>query len=94
MILYNLWTEKEPYDSCNHQIEIVEKILHNIRPEFPQGDSLNDKWKQFICSCWDQDPNCRTTFDEICERLESPDFITSKMDKKMFDFYKEILDKA
>ena len=94
MILYSLWTEKEPYDSYDSPFVIVEKIMHNMRPDFPPGDSINDKWKQLICNCWDQDPNCRPTFDEICERLESPDFITSKMDKKMFDLYKEILDKA
>lgn len=94
MILYKLWTDKEPYDTCVNYIGFFENIMHNKRPEFPPGDYLNDKWKQLICNCWDQDPECRPTFDEICERIESPDFLTEKIDKKLFDLYKETLDKA
>lgn len=88
MILYYLWTEQEPFTDEN-PLKIVEKTLKNERPEFPSGDSPTEKWKKLIRSCWDQDPINRPTFEQICNLLETPDFVTAGIDSNLFNEYKD-----
>lgn len=89
MILFYLWSEKQPFPEDNPLI-IVEKTIKNIRPQFPD-DAPEEKWRNLILHCWEQDPAFRPTFDAICNLLESPEFVTPEA-KKEFDEYKKYLD--
>lgn len=92
LILYRLMTELELCQNVNI-FDYFDKMIKNQRPEFPPDNSLDEKWKNLIQQCWNQDPESRPTFQQICNILESPEFV-STIDKDLFDSYKELLDKA
>ena len=92
MVLYYIWTEQLPYDENNSLHEILDKVLKNERPKFPSAISPNENWQHLITRCWDQSPGGRPTFSEICSLLESEHFVTSNIDKNMFQNYKKIFD--
>lgn len=93
MVLYFLMTEKDPYNDEN-PLKIIERVMKNERPDFPSNDTPNEKWQRLIRSCWDQDPQCRPTFAQICDLLESPEFVTSDIDSTLFESYKEKVNKS
>lgn len=92
MVLFYLWTEKEPFEGLSN-LAIIEKTIKQIRPEFPSNKPLSEKWKTLIERCWAQDFTQRPTFEEICNLLESPEFLTSEIDKGLFNEYKAKLEK-
>ncbi|KAK8858303.1 hypothetical protein M9Y10_013405 [Tritrichomonas musculus] len=94
MVLYHLWTEQTPYPKDSSISFIIQKTLDCDRPKFPSNSSLSENWQKLITQCWDKDPVNRPTFSEICDRLETNDFITPDINKELFDTYKSIIDLA
>ncbi|KAK8893659.1 hypothetical protein M9Y10_022086 [Tritrichomonas musculus] len=94
MLLYYLWIGQPPYNENETISLIINKVLANVRPQFPPTPSLSEHWKNLIRSCWDEKPSKRPTFSDICKMLESEDFITSNIDKALFNSYKEMIDSA
>lgn len=90
IVLFYLWSEKQPFTETNPFI-IADKTINNIRPEFPENIP-EEKWRNLIRQCWEQNPNSRPAFNQICELLESSEFVIPEA-KKEFDEYKEYLDK-
>ena len=68
---------------------VMKKISEGGRPEFP--DSSPSSWRNLIERCWDQDPNKRPTFTEICDLLESSIFVNPTINISAFNDYKKIV---
>ncbi|XP_020113919.1 dual specificity protein kinase shkB-like [Ananas comosus] len=68
VILWELVTEKIPWDSLNSMQVIGAVGFMNQRLELPSD--LDPQWVSMIESCWHSDPKCRPTFQEIMERLK------------------------
>lgn len=86
MILYEIWTETFPHENLN-LLDIVQKVLNNIRPHLP---SYMNNIKNLITRFWDQNPDERPTFTEICDFLETNGLIPS-MDQELFNSYKQLV---
>jgi hypothetical protein len=68
IILFQMWTRREPYEGQNPFVVMTSVLLHDLRPshtrlEFPT------KWYQLMVECWDCDPYERPSFVEIVTRL-------------------------
>lgn len=85
MVLYELWTETQPYPNSS-PLSIVEKVIKEIRPEIPEN--CNPNIQQLITSCWSQDPSKRPSFTEICDLLETENFLPN-IDRELFNSYKQ-----
>lgn len=92
MILYCIWTEQEPYHNSN-PIQICKCLMKRKRPNFPSTEIPPQNWRKLIENCWDQNPHQRPTFDQICQLIESSEFLNDRIDKDQFIAYKNILDK-
>ena len=93
MILYCIWTEKELFQNLS-VFQMAEKLIKSERPEFPSENGPSKSWRELIEICWNQDPNQRPTFDEICDLIDSPKFVTESIDKQLSESYKEMLEKG
>lgn len=87
MLLYCIWTEKELFPGST-EIQIMNKLMKNERPEFPSENVPPNNWRGLIDICWQQDPSLRPSFDDICNILESTDFMTESIDKELFESFK------
>ncbi|XP_028760145.1 probable serine/threonine-protein kinase DDB_G0282963 isoform X1 [Neltuma alba] len=67
VILWELTTEKIPWESLNSMQVIGAVGFMNQRLEIPKD--VDPKWAAIIESCWHSDPACRPTFQELLERL-------------------------
>ena len=94
MILYYIWVGHKPYDSSFSVVDIVRKVLSNERPEFPSETFPNVEWQDLIKKCWNQDPDARPTFTEICKLIESSKFLTSNINTELFNEYKKHIDES
>jgi hypothetical protein len=68
MVLFEMWTEKAPFNGradVNLAISIVDK---GLRPSLPDETS---PLALLIRQCWDQDPKRRPRFDTICTKFET-----------------------
>jgi serine/threonine protein kinase len=74
MTCYEVVTGKLPYQDVR-DVALREQINAGVRPELP-GDLQHSGLKGLIESCWDNDPNERPVFENICVIL---DFIRSSM---------------
>ena len=90
MTLYELWTGKQPYPDDMRPLKIVENVLNNNRPQFPPECIINENIKNLIERCWDQYPEKRPTFAEICNILETNELI-STIDRERFNSYKKTI---
>ncbi|KAK8882221.1 hypothetical protein M9Y10_044862 [Tritrichomonas musculus] len=88
MVLYYLFTEKEPFGKNPTIAYVTGIILSGERPEFNSPHNPNEHWIELIDKCWAQKPENRPTFKQICDRLESDDFLTSDIDIDLFKEYK------
>lgn len=87
MVLYQLLTEQE-INNNESNIVCIEKVIRGERPKFPSDNSPSENWQKLICACWDQVPENRPTFEQICDILETPDFVTPDIDSNLFNIYK------
>ncbi|XP_058768737.1 serine/threonine-protein kinase EDR1-like [Vicia villosa] len=67
VILWELATEKIPWDTLNSMQVIGAVGFMNQRPEIPKD--VDPEWASLIEICWHSDPTCRPTFPELLERL-------------------------
>ena len=68
IILFQMWSRREPYVGQNPFVVMTSVLLHDLRPnhsplEFPS------KWYRLMVSCWDRDPKVRPSFVDIVDRL-------------------------
>jgi serine/threonine protein kinase len=68
IILYEMYTEKIPYEGLTQTNVCANVVAKGLRPELPERESALSR---LIQQCWDQDPSKRPTFDEIYNRFES-----------------------
>ncbi|XP_077218354.1 uncharacterized protein LOC143852692 isoform X2 [Tasmannia lanceolata] len=67
VILWELVTEKIPWDNLNSMQVIAAVGFMNQRLEIPKD--LDAQWVSIIESCWHSDPQSRPTFKELLERF-------------------------
>ncbi|KAJ4850352.1 hypothetical protein Tsubulata_035985 [Turnera subulata] len=67
VILWELATEKIPWENLNSMQVIGAVGFMNQRLEIPKG--IDPQWASIIESCWHSDPKSRPTFQELVERL-------------------------
>ncbi|KAK8882256.1 hypothetical protein M9Y10_044898 [Tritrichomonas musculus] len=89
MVMYYLWTEKPPFGDPPNILKVTDAI-DGSRPEIPK-DSIPKEWEKLIYECWSQNQNDRPTFSQICDRLESDDFLNLGVDRSKFKSYKELV---
>ena len=93
--LYELLTEIQPFNEYEDRFYQLKKyVTSGGRPNIP--DSIPNNWKELIEHCWSGDPSDRPTFNEIVEKLESPDFLneefpTDKINQDLFNEYRNYL---
>ncbi|XP_031497119.1 uncharacterized protein LOC116262146 isoform X1 [Nymphaea colorata] len=68
VILWELVTEKIPWDNLNSMQVIGAVGFMNQRLELPSN--LDPRWVAIIESCWHSDPQQRPTFQELLEKLK------------------------
>ncbi|KAJ6816614.1 putative serine/threonine-protein kinase [Iris pallida] len=68
VILWELVTEKIPWDNLNTMQVIGAVGFMNQRLELPKD--LDPQWASIIQSCWHSDPQYRPTFQELLERFK------------------------
>lgn len=89
MVLYSLFSEKDPFEEEKNFLQIIEKVKMGERPEFPPEANVPEQWKKLITICWDQEPERRPPFEWIVSQLETPEFVTGDIDTNLFNQYKE-----
>ncbi|TYG55474.1 hypothetical protein ES288_D09G276200v1 [Gossypium darwinii] len=67
VILWELATEKIPWDNLNSMQVIGAVGFMNQRLEIPK--EVDPRWSSIIESCWQRDPQCRPTFHELLDKL-------------------------
>ncbi|PPS16782.1 hypothetical protein GOBAR_AA03787 [Gossypium barbadense] len=67
VILWELATEKIPWDNLNSMQVIGAVGFMNQRLEIPK--EVDPRWSSIIESCWQSDPQCRPTFHELLDKL-------------------------
>ncbi|GMI80200.1 hypothetical protein like AT3G06620 [Hibiscus trionum] len=67
VVLWELATEKIPWDSHNSMQLIGAVGFMNQRLEIPK--ELDPRWASIIEICWHSDPQCRPTFQELLNKL-------------------------
>ena len=90
--LYELITELPAWRKFKNFYQICHAVLSGVRPEMPP--SVPSNWKKLITMCWQENPDCRPTFAEICDVLESDEFVNDSIDRQVFEDYKRIIHSA
>ncbi|KAF3779484.1 Serine/threonine-protein kinase [Nymphaea thermarum] len=68
VILWELATEKIPWENLN-SIQVIGAVgFMDQRLELP--NKLDPQWASIIENCWQSNPQCRPTFQELLERLK------------------------
>ena len=92
ILIYYLITEIKPFSSYSDKEKMLLDISNGKRPEIPKN--VDEEWKNLIITCWNQEPDLRPNFTQICRILESNQFINYRMNIREFNLYKdEIIDK-
>lgn len=89
MIVYEIVTEHFPYQNIKSKLKIYANVTSGQRPTIPS--SVNFNWTELIQACWNQQPEKRPTFTEICNVLESYVFVNDRIDRKLFENYKKLV---
>jgi serine/threonine protein kinase len=77
------WLEIFPEVKVPHVF--TKMIVKGGRPPFPP--KFDGRWKNVIEDCWQSEPSCRPTFQEIVQRLGSPEFVNSSINIGRFRAY-------
>lgn len=67
VILWELATEKIPWDNLNSMQVIGAVGFMNQRLEIPKD--VDPRWAAIVESCWHSDPQCRPSFQELVDKL-------------------------
>ncbi|KAK4759235.1 hypothetical protein SAY87_022366 [Trapa incisa] len=68
VIMWELTTEKIPWDNLNSMQVIGAVGFMNQRLDIPKD--ADPQWASIMESCWDNDPQCRPSFQELLEKLK------------------------
>ena len=86
MTVYSIITELFPFNNCKNKSKVLQDVIHDVRPALPED--VPSHWKELITNCWKKDPKERPTFTEICDTLESDDFMNGSISRHVFENYK------
>jgi serine/threonine protein kinase len=70
-IIYELFGNAKWAEGLS-QAEFERRARENVRPALPEG--INVRLGEFICRCWDSDPDKRPTIDEVLRDMASMHF--------------------
>lgn len=87
--LYRIWTEISPFCNLRTILKVYNEVISGGRPKIP--NTLPEKWKKLITSCWAHNPLKRPSFKDIINIYESSDFLTDDTDKRMLKDYKNYI---
>ncbi|XP_059632809.1 uncharacterized protein LOC132275359 [Cornus florida] len=68
VVLWEIATEKIPWENLNSMQVIGAVGFMNQRLDIPED--LDPQWASIIESCWNSEPQCRPTFQELLEKLK------------------------
>lgn len=68
--LWQLWSREIPYKLQNHQIVIFRVVACNLRPEIPEGNDIDNRYRELMTSSWSGDPTDRPSMSEIVNLLK------------------------
>lgn len=68
--LWQLWSREIPYKLQNHQIVIFRVVACNLRPEIPEGNDVDNRYRELMTSSWSGDPTDRPYMSEIVNLLK------------------------
>lgn len=96
MLAYEIVTGWEPYSENGEEVtfpSFTKKFINGGRPKFTKG--VNEKMRNLLSKCWDNDPNERPSFKEIFQMLSSDfSYFDEKIDKKEVQNYLDVLQNA
>ena len=88
LIVYELLTNQEPFFNLN-QCRIIQRLVDKKRPIIP--DNIEPNYRNLIEMCWSEDPCDRPSFETICKKLESEEFVTKNVNKDAFHDYIKLI---
>jgi serine/threonine protein kinase len=68
-------------------VALQQLILEGQRPNWDRGKPVEEKWKRWVETLWEQDPEKRPTFMDICAEPDKLKF--DGCDEAEFNAYKE-----
>jgi serine/threonine protein kinase len=73
MVLYELTTNKIPYDYCKNNIPFLTKEVteHKKTPPIPEGIEIHPTLRELMNQCWNWDPQQRPSFSQIVQTLRN-----------------------
>jgi sterile alpha motif and leucine zipper-containing kinase AZK len=84
MILYELTTNKIPYDYCGNNVPFLTKevVVNKKTPPIPEEIEIHPTLRELMKQCWNWDPQQRPSFSHIVQTLRdakdsSHDIVTS-----------------
>ena len=89
IILYETITELAAFSNLKSPFKILMAVSNGERPEIPKDTPSN--WTNLIQRSWSQEPKDRPTFKEICDLLESDEFVTQNINRDIFENYKKLV---
>lgn len=69
--LWQFWTREIPYKLQNHQIVIFRVVACNLRPEIPEGNDVDNRYRELMTSSWSGNPGDRPSMSEVVNVLKS-----------------------
>ena len=68
--LWQFWTREIPYKLQNHQIVIFRVVACNLRPEIPEGNDVDNRYRELMTSSWNGNPEERPSMTEVVNLLK------------------------
>lgn len=90
MLLYELLTEKIPWENVNQEVVMRLVMIEGKRPQIPQ--KTPQQLKDLIEKCWAQNPDERPTFEYIYEQFASGNVSYPNAKQEDIDELKEFLE--
>lgn len=69
--LWQFWTREIPYKLQNHQIVIFRVVACNLRPEIPDGNHIDNRYRELMTSSWSGNPTDRPSMSEVVNLLKA-----------------------
>ena len=89
IMMWEMCTEQSPFPGLS-PIQVAFKVSREgLRPQFPE--SMSPVLVEFIKKCWDQDPEKRPTFREICGEFEQMKVYFEGTDLKRMEKFVEFV---
>jgi serine/threonine protein kinase len=68
IVMWEIWTQQLPYDQYRFNYQVEDAVAQGERPETPVD--CPKEYYQLMADCWQHDPSCRPSFEEICQRIQ------------------------